>query len=101
MFTATSKSQLSVIVVPVSFSLVAVILVVFAVAYFIQNRNRQIVEVADFNFGDTQSVDMEYKTFQERLIDSVKDVVNVNIGGNNSSPSTLTGETSLKYGSMT
>lgn len=31
------------------------------------------VEVADFNFGDTQSVDMEYKTFQQRLIDSICD----------------------------
>lgn len=31
------------------------------------------VEVADFNFGDTQSVDMEYKTFQQRLIDSIRD----------------------------
>lgn len=31
------------------------------------------MEVADFNFGDTQSVDMEYKTFQQRLIDSLRD----------------------------
>lgn len=31
------------------------------------------MEVADFNFGDTQSVDMEYKTFQQRLIDSIRD----------------------------
>jgi len=30
--------------------------------------------VADFNFGDTQSVDMEYKTFPQRLIDSIRDV---------------------------
>lgn len=32
------------------------------------------MEVADFNFGETQSVDMEYKTFQQRLIDSIREV---------------------------
>lgn len=34
------QSQLSVIVVPVAFCLVAVILVVFGVAYYVQNRSR-------------------------------------------------------------
>ena len=29
------------------------------------------MEVADFNFGETQSVDMEYKTFQQRLVESI------------------------------
>lgn len=33
------------------------------------------VEVADFNFGETQSVDMEYKTFHQRLIESIRDVL--------------------------
>lgn len=32
------------------------------------------VEVADFNFGETQSVDMEYKTFTERLYESLSKV---------------------------
>lgn len=41
-YEANTQSQLSVIVVPVSFSLFAVILVVFAVAYYIQNRNRYV-----------------------------------------------------------
>lgn len=35
-----NQSQLSVIVVPVAFSFVAVILIVFGVAYYIQNRSR-------------------------------------------------------------
>lgn len=39
-YEATQQSQLSVIVVPVVFTLVAVILVVFGVAYYMQNRNR-------------------------------------------------------------
>ncbi|CAH1102208.1 unnamed protein product [Psylliodes chrysocephalus] len=64
------EGQLSVIVVPVAFSLVAVVLIVFGVAYYFQNRSRFIIEVADFNFGQ-QYTDMEYKTFRERLRDSV------------------------------
>lgn len=61
------------IVVPISFVLLAVILVIFGIAYYIQNRNRYLVEVADFNFGDTQSIDMEYKTFRQRLLESMLD----------------------------
>lgn len=64
------QAQLSVIVVPVAFSLVAVVLIVFGVAYYMQNRSRFTVEVADFNFGQ-QCSDMEYKTFRERLRDSI------------------------------
>ncbi|XP_076271750.1 uncharacterized protein LOC143203465 [Rhynchophorus ferrugineus] len=64
------QAQLSVIVVPVAFSLVAVVTIVFGVAYYLQNRSRIIVEVADFDFGQ-QYTDMEYKTFKERLRDSI------------------------------
>lgn len=73
-YEAKVQSQLSVVVVPVSFTLIAVILIVFGVSYYLQSRNRFTVEVADFNFGETQSVDMEYKTFQQRLIDSIREV---------------------------
>ena len=31
--------------------------------------------MADFNFGETQSVDMEYKTFQQRLLESIIEVI--------------------------
>ncbi|KAK5642172.1 hypothetical protein RI129_008339 [Pyrocoelia pectoralis] len=64
------QAQLSVIVVPVASSLVAVVLIVFGVAYYVQNRSRFVVEVADFNFGN-QCSDLEYKTFRERLYDSI------------------------------
>lgn len=108
------KSQLSVIIVPIGFCLLAVILVVFGVAYYIQNRERFIVEVADFNFGDTSSLDedMEYKTFQQRLLDSLRDNLRLprfRLGssgashdgdGGDMSPSSV-GESSLRYGSMT
>lgn len=68
-YKVTTKPQLSVIVVPVSCSLVAVVLIVFGVAYYIQSRARFTVEVADFDFGQSNP-EMEYKTFRERLRDS-------------------------------
>ncbi|XP_015187293.1 PREDICTED: uncharacterized protein LOC107072128 isoform X2 [Polistes dominula] len=68
-YKVTPKPQLSVIVVPVSCTLVAVVLIVFGVAYYIQSRARFTVEVADFDFGQNNP-EMEYKTFTERLRDS-------------------------------
>lgn len=64
-YEVTKQPQLSVIIVPVSCSLVAVIIIVFGIAYYIQSQNRYTVEVADFDFG--QASDMEYRTFTERL----------------------------------
>lgn len=55
--------------------------------------HRFAVEVADFNFGETASIDMEYKTFRQRLVDSVRDLFGRrNDHGSNSS---------LEYGPMT
>ncbi|XP_070160443.1 uncharacterized protein [Polyergus mexicanus] len=73
-YKVTTKPQLSVIVVPVSCSLVAVVLIVFGVAYYIQSRSRFTVEVADFDFGQSNP-EMEYKTFTERLRDSFNNTV--------------------------
>lgn len=36
----TKHAQLSVIIVPVSASIVAVILIIFGIAYYVQSRNR-------------------------------------------------------------
>ncbi|KAK9886745.1 hypothetical protein WA026_018397 [Henosepilachna vigintioctopunctata] len=94
------QAQLSVIVVPVAFSLVAVVLVIFGLAYYIQNRNRFIVEVADFHFGVDYS-DMEYKTFRERLQESF---VNAFTRAPSPDPSEAPNWSfghSQKYGSMT
>lgn len=73
-YKVTPKPQLSVIVVPVSCTLVAVVLIVFGVAYYIQSRARFTVEVADFDFGQNNP-EMEYKTFTERLRDSFNNAV--------------------------
>lgn len=73
-FSATVQPQLSVIVVPVACSLVAIVSIIFGIAYYIQNRARFTVEVADFDFGKSNP-DMEYKTFRERLRDSFNNAV--------------------------
>lgn len=59
---------------------------------------RLSVEVADFNFGETTSVDLEYKTFYRRLIDSVSDAIPWQ---RYSSEADETDEASLRYGTMT
>lgn len=59
---------------------------------------RFIVEVADFNFGQTYS-DMEYKTFRERLRDSIVNAfTRVPSPGSSEVP---VWPPSRKYGSMT
>lgn len=92
MFAVTPQPQLSVIIVPVSCSLVAVVIIVFGIAYYIQNRSRFTIEVADFDFGQ-RSADMEYKTFTERLRDSFNNAVSF---GNER----LLEKEQLYYGSM-
>lgn len=55
------------------------------------------MEVADFNFGETSSVDLEYKSFYQRLFDSIREVWphrNRNIDANGAD------ESSLRYGPM-
>lgn len=39
-FLVQKQAQLSVIIVPVTFTIIAVVLVIFGVAYYVQNRNR-------------------------------------------------------------
>lgn len=49
--------------------------------------------MANFNFGETSSIDMEYKTFRQRLFDSVRELFRRrDEHGSNSS---------LEYGPMT
>lgn len=98
-YTVKKQAQLSVIVVPVVSSLVAIVLIIFGVAYYIQNRNRFIVEVADFNFGQTYA-DMEYKTFKERLLDSIAHAFSRGPSPSSSENHVWPPGPSRKYGSM-
>lgn len=87
------------IIVPVIFSLISIFLIIFGVAYYMQNRNQFLIETADFNFGETQSIDsLEYKTFLQRLLDSISDVfIKNNYIDDSGSPN---GESSQAYNTM-
>ncbi|CAH0545871.1 unnamed protein product [Brassicogethes aeneus] len=99
-YNVQTQPQLSIVVVPVAFSLVAVVMIIFGVAYYIQNRSHFLVEVADFNFGQ-QYNDMEYKTFRERLRDSLSEAFTRDAGpsGSSSEPSVWP-PGGRKYGAM-
>lgn len=93
-------AQLSVIIVPVTFSLIATILIIFGVAYYVQSRHKYTIEVADFDFGN-QTSSMEYKTFRERLRESiVNSFLKSNDFEESESSWSESAPTSKKYGSM-
>lgn len=60
---------LSLILVPITCSLIALVLIIFGIGYFWENRKRYAVEVADFDFG--QHDELPYMTFVERLKDAM------------------------------
>lgn len=95
-YKVTKHAQLSVIIVPVTFSFVAIILIIFGVAYYLQSKRTYTIEVADFDFGN-QTSDMEYKTFRERLRESVS---NSFLKSQDLQDSEVVWSPSRKYGSM-
>lgn len=93
-------AQLSVIIVPVSFSLIATILIIFGVAYYVQSKHKCTIEVADFDFSN-QTSNMEYKTFRERLRESISNsFLKSNDFKDDDSSWSESVPTSRKYGSM-
>ncbi|XP_025423699.1 uncharacterized protein LOC112693034 [Sipha flava] len=97
------QPQISVIVVPVTFSSIAVIIIVFGIAYYFQNRSRYMVEVADFDFANNS--DMECKTFRERLRDAISQAINrtqdySEYDGSEEQIGSLAAPQNQKYGSM-
>lgn len=73
--------------------------IVFVLILFNCQFRRFSVEVADFNFGETSSDDLEYKTFHRRLLDSIRDLMRRQpMTTNDGIEST---DSSLRYGTMT
>lgn len=60
--------------------------------------HRFSVEVADFNFGETSSLDLEYKSFVRRLYDSIKEALPQR---GQTAEINETDDSSLRYGVMT
>lgn len=58
---------------------------------------RLSVEVADFNFGETSSVDLEYKSFHQRLFDSIREIMPERSRARDGNE---TEDSSLRYGPM-
>jgi hypothetical protein len=59
------QAQLSFVVIPVASTILAIIIVMVGIAYHLQQRQRYIVEVADFNFQQQEC--LIEKTFFERV----------------------------------
>ncbi|XP_076331542.1 uncharacterized protein LOC143236825 isoform X2 [Tachypleus tridentatus] len=72
-YDVSRKKPLSVVIVPVSCSVVAIIIIVVGVAYHLQQQRIHKIEVADFDFQRPD--ELVEKTFFERLRDSFKDVL--------------------------
>jgi hypothetical protein len=61
---------LSVIVIPIVCSILALIIVVFGVAYHVNHRHSYTIETADFDFQKHNTDELMEKTFFERMRDT-------------------------------
>lgn len=71
-FASAPEPQLSPIIVPLVCICLALLIIVIGIMYFIQTRRNCSIEVADFDFQ--QSDVLEFQTFYERLRDSCKEL---------------------------
>ena len=69
-YDVASQSPVSIVIIPVVSSIIVVIIIVTGVALHAHYRNRLAVEVADFDFGQADEEELQYKTFWERLRES-------------------------------
>jgi hypothetical protein len=60
----------SIVIIPVASSIVVVVLIISGIALHAHYRNRLAVEVADFDFGQADEEELQYKSFWERLRES-------------------------------
>merc|ERR1711872_409167 len=58
------------VLIPIASSIVVVVLIISGVALHAHYRNRLAVEVADFDFGQADEEELQYKSFWERLRES-------------------------------
>jgi len=60
----------SIVIIPVASSIVVIVIIISGVALHAHYRNRLAVEVADFDFGQTDEEELQYKSFWDRLRES-------------------------------
>lgn len=69
-YDVAGQPQLSIVIIPVASSIVVVIMIISGIALHAHYRNRLAVEVADFDFGQADEEELQYKSFWERLRES-------------------------------
>lgn len=69
-YNVTAKPTLSTVIVPIVCTLLALTIIVGGIAYFLQQRHRLLVEVADFDFQGESETYPE-RTFFEQIFDSL------------------------------
>ena len=101
-------TPLSFVVVPIVSALAAVVAVMVGVIIMITFKRRLAVEVADFDFSN-QDEQLEYKTFWERLRDSMMnafgnnsdDVSHISSSSSNGTGNSVRPPVGIHYGSIT
>jgi len=69
-YDAATEAQYGLVLIPIASSIVVVVLIISGVALHAHYRNRLAVEVADFDFGQADEEELQYKSFWERLRES-------------------------------
>lgn len=71
LFPVTIKPALSTIIIPISCSLLALVIIAIGVSFYVKQRKKLAVEIADFDFQDESDSYVGERTFFEKIIDSV------------------------------
>lgn len=108
-YDVASQSPVSIVIIPVVSSIIVVIIIITGVALHAHYRNRLAVEVADFDFGQADEEELQYKTFWERLRESFGAHFTTNASDSQSEGSSVSGRRSVQmpgpvgigYGSIT
>lgn len=108
-YDVASQSPISIVIIPVISSILVVVIIIAGVALSAHYRNRLAVEVADFDFGQADEEDLQYKSFWERLRESFGAQFTSNASDSQSEGSSVSGRRSVQipgpagigYGSIT
>jgi len=108
-YDVASQTPVSIVIIPVVSSIIVVIIIITGVATGTHYRNRLAVEVADFDFGQADEEELQYKTFWERLRESFGAHFTSSASDSQSEGSSVSGRRSVQmpgpvgigYGSIT
>lgn len=71
LFSVFIKPALSTIIIPISCSLLTLVIIAIGVSFYVKQRNKLAVEIADFDFQDESDSYAGERTFFEKIMDSV------------------------------